>query len=226
MLNVIFAELADEIIRDIIRKRQEESKPCNPFMKPVEDEIKRLENLEKQAKERRQMLESLHQWMSQFFESMESGKKEPEPKTEPESPPEETVPEKPGPEPFTAEDPPESEEDQLHMGDPEPEQTPNQEPNLTEAERLEMLEGELNYVVNVLFNTKMAHRFTALRELLAELASLANTEDMPNHQREKTIEAELRKAVDVLGESSCAARSKVTIDLREHLVDLLDRINA
>ena len=188
-----------------VKEEKKYKKPHEEFLEQIEAEMERLDGLKKHISFHQDNLRMLHKVVSDALRK--ANKSEPDADKQSQSP-----------EPPENEENAETEGDQLNMDVPEP--------NLTETERLEMLEGELNYTVNTLFNTKMAHRFKELRQLLAELAELANTEDMPNHQREKTIEAELRKAIDILGESSCASRSKVTIDLRGHLVDLLNRINA
>ena len=49
MLNFIFAELADGILKDMIRKHEKETQR-NPFLQPIEAEIERLEDIAEQVK--------------------------------------------------------------------------------------------------------------------------------------------------------------------------------
>jgi hypothetical protein len=92
--------------------------------------------------------------------------------------------------------------------------------------RLARLEKGLSDAITVLSGTKMASYFKAIKQLVEDLTVVANADEMPEDQRAESIEAVLQDAVKVLSESACAARSKVTIDLREHLIELLEKVQA
>lgn len=119
---------------------------------------------------------------------------------------------------------PESED----VGDPdEPEPVQPEEQSPTDGlPRLAQLEKGLSNAITVLSGTKMASYFKAIRQLVEDLTVVANADEMPEDQRAESIEDALQEAVNVLSKSACAARSKVTIDLREHLIDLLKKVQA
>ena len=92
--------------------------------------------------------------------------------------------------------------------------------------RLARLEKGLSNAITVLSGTKMASYFKAIKQLVEDLTVVANADELSEDQRAESIESVLHDAVKVLSESACAARSKVTIDRREHLIDLLKKVQA
>ena len=103
---------------------------------------------------------------------------------------------------------------------------PEEQPQADNLPRLTQLEKGLSNAITVLSGTKMASYFKAIKQLVEDLTVVANADEMPDDQRAESIEAVLQDAVKVLSESACAARSKVTIDLREHLIELLEKVQA
>ena len=132
-----------------------------------------------------------------------------------EEPEAEDIQEKPEPESEVEDDP----------SEPEPVQ-PEEQPGTDILPRLAQLERGLSNAITVLSGTKMASYFKAIKQLVEDLTVVANADEMPEDQRAQSIEDALQEAVNVLSKSACAARSKVTIDLREHLIDLLEKVQA
>ena len=119
------------------------------------------------------------------------------------------------PEPETSEQP-----------ETQPEEQPEDDSLQMDKPRLAQLEKGLSNAITVLSGTKMASYFKAIKQLVEDLTVVANADEMPEDQRAESIESVLQDAVKVLSESACAARSKVTIDLREHLIELLEKVQA
>ena len=118
-------------------------------------------------------------------------------------------------------------ESQAEDNPDEPESVQPEEQTQTDSlPRLAQLEKGLSNAITVLSGTKMASYFKAIKQLVEDLTVVANADEMPEDQRAQSIEDALQEAVNVLSKSACAARSKVTIDLREHLIDLLEKVQA
>jgi hypothetical protein len=197
MLHKIFFDennIVNEILKDIIRKEQEDAQR-NPFLQPIEAEIKRLKNIEKQIKARLEAMKQLHQWISEIFSPSKTEK-----------------PNKTGTQ-TKAETP------TAAGREPEPDT-----PNLTENEQLEMLERGLQHAVGVLESTKMAYYFKTIKQLREYLAAPDKNSDAPVPERIAEFKDRLSHAVRVLGESPRAMKSKVTSELHKYLVSLLGNI--
>jgi hypothetical protein len=106
----------------------------------------------------------------------------------------------------------------------EPESEAEEQTQTDNLPRLAQLEEGLSNAITVLSGTKMASYFKAIKQLVEDLTVVANADEMPEDQRAESIEDALLDAVNVLSKSACAARSKVTIDLRENLIELLDKV--
>ena len=106
----------------------------------------------------------------------------------------------------------------------QPEEQPEDDSLQMDKPWLARLEKGLSNAITVLSGTKMASYFKAIKQLVEDLTVVANADELSEDQRAESIEAVLHDAVRVLSESACAARSKVTIDLREYLIDLLEKV--
>jgi hypothetical protein len=203
MLRFIFAELADGILKDIIRKREKEIQR-NPFLQPIEAEIERLQEIEKQVKSRLEVVKQLHRWISEVFDLPETNKT----------------------------DSPEKPEDTKKPGDSEqaaPEPAPKAEPKpsrktkkkvssgykrlpkhrATGNPRLDALEISLHDALECLNNTKLAFYVKEIKEVRSALEVLYKSWDKPEEERLPELESELKAATDKLSANSRASKSKV-----------------
>jgi hypothetical protein len=214
MLNFIFAELADGILKDMIRQRQEKTR--NPFLQPIEAEIERLEEIEKQVKSRLEVVKQLHRWISEVFDPPKPEKaaspKPDEAKTSPESG-------KPGPSPEP-------------QADSEPAPKPKRKPKekakaeyqrlpkhrATGNPRIDALETALHDALERLVNTKLAFYVKDINEVRLALIELYKAWDKSEDERLAELESGLKAAADKLSANSRAAKSKIMQDIWSNII--------
>ena len=198
MLNFIFAELADGILKDMIRNREKETQR-NPFLQPIEDEIERLEEIEKQVKSRLEVVKQLHRWVSEVFDPPKTNKADsPKPKEA-----------KPAPEP------------ELQTGsDPKPKRKQKRKPKekakyqrlpkhrSTGNPRLDALETALHDALERLVNTKLAFYVKDIKEVRQALIKLYKDWDKPGDERLPELETGLKAAADKLSANSVLPNPK------------------
>jgi hypothetical protein len=213
MLNFIFAELADGILKDMIRKREKETQR-NPFLQPIEAEIERLEEIEKQVKSRLEVVRQLHRWVSEVFDPPKTNKtNSPKPedtKTSPES----GKPE-PAPEPQAGASP-KPKRKQKEKKKAEYQRLPKH--RSTGNPRLDALETALHDALERLVNTKLAHYVKDINEVRLALIELYKAWDSPEDERLAELETGLKAAADKLSANSRAAKSKVMRNLRSEII--------
>ena len=215
MLNFIFAELADGILKDIIRKREKEAQR-NPFLQPIEAEIERLEEIEKQVKSRLEVVKQLHRWVSEVFDPPKPDKaaspKPDEAKTAPE-------PAKPGPspEPQAGSKPtPKPKQKRKSKEKAEYQRLPKH--RATGNPRLDALETALHDALERLVNTKLAFYVKDINEVRQELIKLYKDWDKPGDERLAELESGLKAAADKLSGNSRAAKSKIMQDIWSSII--------
>jgi hypothetical protein len=213
MLNFIFAELADGILKDMIRKREKETQK-NPFLQPIEDEIERLEEIEKQIKSRLEVLRQLHRWVSEVFDPPKPDKaaspKPEDTKTSPES----GKPE-PAPEPKAG-------------SDSKPKRKPKEKKKAeyqrlprhraTGNPRLDVLETALHDALERLVNTKLAFYVKDIKEVRQALIKLYKDWDKSGDERLPELETGLKEAADKLSANSRASKSKIMQDIWSSII--------
>ena len=218
MLNLIFAELADGILKDMIRKRKKETQR-NPFLQPIEAEIERLEEIAKQVKSRLEVVKQLHRWISEVFDPPKTDKtaspdKPKETKTSPESAkpgpsPEPQAGSKPTPKPKQKRKPKEKVK-------PEYQRLPKH--RATGNPRLDALETALHDALERLVNTKLAHYVKDINEVRLALIELYKAWDKPGDERLAELEVGLKAAADKLSGNSRAAKSKIMQDIWSDII--------
>ena len=217
MLNFIFAELADGILKDMIRKHEKETQR-NPFLQPIEAEIERLEDIEKQVKSRLEVVKQLHRWISEVFDPPKTDKaaspKPDEAKTAPE-------PAKPGPspEPQAGSEPspkPKRKHKPKNKAKAEYQRLPKH--RATGNPRLDALETALHDSLERLVNTKLAHYVKDINEVRLALIELYKSWDKPGDERLSELESGLKAAADKLSGNSRAAKSKIMQDIWSDII--------
>ena len=206
MLHKIFFDengIVNEILKGIIREEQGKAQ-YNPFLQPIEAGIKRLENMEKQIKNRLEALAQLHRFISEIF-------------TPPR--PEKTAPDKDS---VSAGKPAEPKA-------PEPEAASEPMPRnvrkkrkkaktgfkrlskhrATGNARLDSLEMALHDALECLNNTKLAFYVKTIKHVRIALNELNQSWDKPENERLAELESGLKDAVDKLSANSRAEKSKV-----------------
>jgi hypothetical protein len=216
MLRVIFSGMADEILKDIIRQKQEETQR-NPLLQPIEDEIERLENMEGQIKARLEALKHLHQWVSGIFgppkpDKPDAPQKQEETKTSPES----TQP-APAPEPQTGSDP-KPKQKRKPKEKVKPEYKHLSKHRATGNSRLDALEMALHDALECLNNTKLAFYVKDIKEARIALDKLYKSWDKPEDERIAELETGLKAAVDKLSANSRAVKSKIMQDIWSNII--------
>ncbi len=207
MLNLIFAEMADEILKDMIRKKREEA-PRNPFLQPIEAEIERLEDIEKQVKSRLEALKHLHRFISGIFNPPKPEKTgSPGESDKAKTPPE---PGQPAAEPASqpgSEPAPKRGRKPKENAKPEYKHLPKH--RATGNPRLDALETALHDALERLNNTKLAFYVRDIKEVRQALVELYKGWDKPEDERLAELESGLKAAVDKLSANSRAIKSKV-----------------
>ena len=215
MLNFIFAELADGILKDMIRKREKETQR-NPFLQPIEDEIERLEDIEKQVKSRLEVVKQLHRWVSEVFDPPKTNKtNSPKPedtKTSPES----GKPE-PAPEPQTGSDAKTKRKRKTNEKEKaEYQRLPKH--RATGNPRLDALETALHDALERLVNTKLAFYVKDIKEVRQALIKLYKDWDKSGDERLPELETGLKAAADKLSANSRATKSKIMQDVWSSII--------
>jgi hypothetical protein len=220
MLNFIFGGLMDEIMKDMIRQRQEKTR--NPFLQPIEAEIERLEEIAKQVKSRLEVVKQLHRWISDVFDPPKPEKAASPKPDDTKAPPE---PAKPGPSP---------EPQAGSKPTPKPKRKPKEKAEYqrlpkhraTGNPRLDALETALHDALERLVNTKLAHYVKDINEVRLALIELYKSWDKPGDERLVELESGLKAAADKLSANSRAGKSKVMQDIwSDIIVALQDKEN-
>ena len=218
MLNLIFAELADGILKDMLRKERKEAQR-NPFLQPIEDEIERLQDIEKQVKSRLEVVKQLHRWISEVFDPPKADKAPEGAKTPPEPPQPE-----PAPEPTGYDPKPKHKRKPKEKAKPEYQHLPKH--RATGNPRLDALETALHDALERLVNTKLAHYVKDINEVRLALIELYKAWDKPGDERLAELEVGLKVAADKLSGNSRAAKSKIMQDIwSDIIVALQDKEN-
>ncbi len=224
MLNFIFAELANGVLKDIICQNREE-KPRNPFLQPIEAEIERLEEIEKQVKSRLEVVKQLHRWISEIFDPPKTNKTDsPKPK-ETETPPgsAQSGP-APTPEPQTVSGPePKAKRERKPKEKKKPEYQHLPKHRATGNPRLDALETALHDALERLVNTKLAHYVKDINEVSLALIELYKSWDSPEDERLAELESGLKAATDKLSANSRAAKSKIMQDIWSDIIVALQQ---
>jgi hypothetical protein len=207
MLNRIFAELADEVLKDIIRKNHKET-PCNPFLKPIEDEMKRLKKIEAQISKRRKVLEQIHKVISNIFDPPQTD----EPKPDLKSKKTETTPsaKQPATKPIeqtTSASIPKTKQKPKSKANPKFKRLPKH--RATGNQRLDSLENALHDALERLSNTKLAFYVKVIKQVRIALVELYKLWDKPADERIAELETGLKEAVEMLSANSRAGKSKI-----------------
>ncbi|MDD5697390.1 MAG: hypothetical protein PHH77_02130 [Victivallaceae bacterium] len=221
MLRLIFAGLADEILRDMVR-RDREGKPCNPFLQPIEAEIERLKNIEEQVEARLEVMKQLHQWIAGIFNPPKSDKTDsPENPEVTKTPPESAKPE-PAPEPQPISAPkPKRKQKPKEKAKPEYQRLPKH--RATGNSCLDALETALHDALERLVNTKLAFYVKAIKEVRLALIELYKAWDKPEEERLAELEAGLKEAADKLSGNSRASKSKIMQDIWSGIIVALQQ---
>ena len=217
MLHLIFAELADGILKDIIRQNREE-KPRNPFLQPIDDEIERLEEIEKQVKSRLEVVKQLHRWVSEVFDPPKPDKAA-SPKPEDTKTPPEAAKPGPSPEPQAGSKPaPETKQKRKPKEKAKTEYQRLPKHRATGNPRLDALETALHDALERLVNTKLAHYVKDINEVRLALIELYKSWDKPEDERLAELESGLKAATDKLSANSRAAKSKIMQDIWSNII--------
>jgi hypothetical protein len=220
MLHLIFAELANGILKDIIRNREKETQR-NPFLQPIEDEIERLEEIEKQIKSRLEVVKQLHRWISEVFDPSKTNKTDSPKPEDTKTPPEPAKPE-PEPEPQASSDPqPKRKRKPRDKAKPEYQRLPKH--RSTGNPRLDILETALHDALERLVNTKLAHYVKDINEVRLALTELYKSWDKPQDERLAELESGLKAAADKLSGNSRAAKSEVMRNIWSDIVVALQQ---
>jgi len=190
MLHLIFAELANGILKDMVRNREKETQR-NPFLQPIEAEIKRLEEIEKQIKSRLEVVKQLHRWISEVFDPPKTDKTDsPKPEDTKTSSPAQPEPE---PEPQAGSEPaPKPKRKPKEKAKPEYQRLPKH--RATGNPRLDALETALHDALERLANTKLAHYVKDINEVRLALIELYKAWDSPEDERLAELESGLKAA--------------------------------
>lgn len=208
MLNFIFAELADGILKDMLRKERKEAQR-NPFLQPIEDEIERLEEIEKQVQSKLEVVKQLHRWISEVFDPPKTNKTDSLKPEGTKTPPGPTPPE-PAPEPQTVSDPvPKAKREQKPKKKVNPEYKRLPKHRATGNPRLDILEMALHDALERLNNTKLAFYVKDIKEVRLALIKLYKSWDNPEDERLAELEYGLKEAADKLSANSRAGKSKI-----------------
>ena len=220
MLNFIFAELADGILKDMIRKREKETQR-NPFLQPIEAEIERLEEIAKQVKSRLEVVKQLHRWISEVFDPPKSDKVASPKPEEAKTPPESAKPE-PAPEPQKSSSP-ELKSKRKHKPKNKAKAEYQRLPKhrATGNPRLDALETALHDALERLVNTKLAFYVKDINEVRLALIELYKAWDKPEDERLPELESGLKAAADKLSANSRAAKSKIMQDIWSDIIVVL-----
>lgn len=203
---IIFAEndIVNEIIKDILCR---EKAQCNPFLQPIEAEIERLENMEKQIKNRLEALAQLHRFISEIF-------------TPPQPDKDKDKAEKSQPKTKAKKDEPikyEETSEKIDDGFEESLSVPM-------AHRLKVLEQAVKDVVAKLSKADMTTRFNQINEIYQQLKNCVNC---PGEQKETVkhlveVEAAVGDALNFLSTSKVGARFNLLKKLRRDLEKAID----
>jgi hypothetical protein len=217
MLRIIFAGLADEILKDMIRIHEKETLR-NPFLQPIEAEIERLEDMEEQINARLEALKSLHHFISGIFDPQKTDK--PDSPTKPEAaktPPAGSAQPEPAPEPQAGSEPtPKRGRKTKEKAKPEYKRLPKH--RATGNPRLDALETALHDALECLNNTKLAFYVKDIKEVRIALDKLYKSWDKPEDERTIELETGLKAAADKLSGNSRAAKSKIMQDVWSNII--------
>jgi hypothetical protein len=220
MLRVIFSGLADEILKDMIRMHEKET-PRNPFLQPIEAEIERLEDMEKQIKGRMEALKQLHEFISGIFDPKPDKPDSPAKPEAAETPPAEPTPE-PAPEPQTGSEPaPKHGRKTKEKAKPEYQRLSKH--RATGNLRLDALETALHDALECLNNTKLAFYVKDIKEVRLALSELYKSWNKPEDERLAELEPALKEAANKLSANSRAAKSKVMQDIWSNIIVALQQ---
>ena len=201
---IIFDEngIVNEIIKDIISREEAQR---NPFLQPIEAEIERLENIEKQIKARLVAMKQLHKWISEIFTPPQPDEDEPE---------KSQVEEK-----AEKDDSINNEQTQEKIDDGHEESL-----SVPMSHRLKVLEQTVKTVVAKLGKADMTSRFKQLGEVYQKLEKCINCPD----EQEKTIkhlvevEAAIGETLNFLSTSKLGARFNLLKELRQELEEAIE----
>ena len=211
MLHLIFAELADGILKDMIRKERRETQH-NPFLQPIEAEIERLEEIEKQVRAKLEVVKQLHRWVSEVFDLSKSEDTKTSPPAQPE----------PEPEPQADSDPkPKRQWKPKEKKEPEYQHLPKH--RATGNPRLDALEAALHDALERLVNTKLAHYVKDINEVRLALIELYKSWNKPGDERLAELESGLKVAADKLSANSRAAKSEVMRNIWSNIIVALQQ---
>ncbi|MFA6717135.1 MAG: hypothetical protein WCS27_17285 [Victivallaceae bacterium] len=220
MLHLIFAELADGILKDMIRRREKEPQR-NPFLQPIEAEIERLENIEEQIKSRLEVVKQLHRWISEVFDLPKTDKTDSPKPEEVKTSPEPAKP-APVPEPQTVSGPePKAKRERKQKKKAEYQHLPKH--RATGNPRLDALETALHDALERLVNTKLAFYVKDINEVRLSLIELYKSWDSPEEERLAELESGLKAAADKLSGNSRAGKSKVMQDIWSDIIVALQQ---
>ena len=202
MLNFIFAELADGILKDMIRKREKEPQR-NPFLQPIEAEIERLENIEGQIKARLEALKQLHQFISGIFNPSEPEKTD--------------LPEK------GEKTQAQKAEKKEPLNDEKIDDGPEESSSAPMLERLKTLEKVIRDYAEKLSKEKITRHFKQIGELHRKLEKALDCPDDKKESMEYLVELEAAAgdAMDFLATSKLAGRFNLLKFLRVELSEAL-----
>lgn len=225
MLRVIFGGPMDEIMRDMIRREQAE-RQRNPFLQPIEAEIERLEEIEKQLKSRLEVVRQLHRWISEVFDPPKTDKTASPKPDDTKTPPEPAKP-GPAPEPQTVSAPePKAKRKYKPKEKKKSEYQRLPKHRATGNPRLDALETALHDALERLVNTKLAHYVKDINEVRLALIELYKAWDKSEDERLSELESGLKAAADKLSGNSRAAKSKIMQDIwSDIIVSLQDKEN-
>jgi hypothetical protein len=200
----------------MFRKEREEAQR-NPFLQPIEDEIERLEEIEKQVKSRLEVVKRLHRWISEVFDPPKTDRNDsPDKPKETETPPGPAQPE-PTPEPQTGSEPePKAKRARKPKAKPEYQRLPKH--RATGNPRLDALETALHDALERLVNTKLAHYVKDINEVRLALIDLYKSWDNPGDERLAELEVGLKAAADKLSANSRASKSKIMQDIWSDII--------
>jgi hypothetical protein len=207
MLHKIFFDengIVNEILKGII-SREREKVQRNPFLQPIEAEIERLENIDKQIKARLEAMKHLHRWISEIFTPPQLDKDKSE-KSQPENNIEKEKPIK-------------YDETSEKIDD-------GFEESLSEpmSHRLKVLEQAVKDVVAKLGKADMTTRFNQINEIYQKLEKCVNC---PEEQKETVkylvdVEAAVGDALNFLSTSKVGTRFNLLKELRQELEQAIE----
>jgi len=210
MLNIIFAGLMDEIMKDMIMKH-EEKVPIHPLLESIGEELKRLKHIDAQVRFKIEALEELHQAISELWgpERKSAPAKEEKKDTSEKSAStwqNEKIDESTK---KRGRKPKKQAEEYQHL--PRPKHSGDQ--------RRDALELALHNALERLNNTKMAFHFKTIKRVRKNLEDLFNASaGKSNDERIVDLEAGLKDAVELLSTNPNAANSKVMQNLWSDII--------